>query len=807
MPTASPAHTKMSPAQSPAVRPGAATTTRGFSFTANISALVGTTALVFVPILLAFCGEVYLKRTHRPIEALITAEDGSPDIATSLAWSPGPDSRLLVGTQSGKTFTISPDGSVEAKVAVGDDEPVIRIHPTSVLEHYDLVLDRSALRLLTLYETRDRQSQRSSFPTPSRGLFATLWHIGGHNLYFATRVLLPKPAEQAFVAGSINVLAKQEMNRKEAGLVETDPVLDITRLISFRRPRGPTPDRLVVGDASGNVAIVDQDGRSGADSVTFVGRHSPGTRIIALSATTLAELDIPLIASAGADGSIKVWSPQAKSASNSGFGEEALAAFAPRQDWVKSAAVPLQSDVGSASLFASGDLSQFALSTAGTSITVRSTDPAKEAWVSDISASVGALVRFSKDDVIIANRGQAHLYTRLGQLKASFVQSGPISAAAFDNTGLHVAIVADDRIIRIYETVTGQPIKALPAGEALITSMAFDPSGTLVAAGLADGQVEIRNVGDSGSSLPFLAAPGSPISQLAFSTNGKRLLTIDAYGNFRSFSVRSLRPLVFLPNSRNSRAVLSSNGAFVAHWVSIQGAAPEIQIFETDTGTIVSRIRTALDTALAAARVSDDGNTVALTAGGNLEIWRKTAGPGIETALPPVAADGLTLSSLGAPLLVREPSGALHITTWSSEIPYRLRPVPLAVPAIQATLSGNGDEIIAACIDGLIRIIPAESTDPTQTLEISGHGDMVTHIALSPDNKYLASASIDGRVRITDLDWARWLGWLPLSWLPANRPLEPMKPQRLDGQFRPTDNQPPRTIPAGTVRQQPATAN
>ena len=54
-----------------------------------------------------------------------------------------------------------------------------------------------------------------------------------------------------------------------------------------------------------------------------------------------------------------------------------------------------------------------------------------------------------------------------------------------------------------------------------------------------------------------------------------------------------------------------------------------------------------------------------------------------------------------------------------------------------------------------------------ETIEISGHGAPLTAMALSPDGERLATASLDGRLRITNVAWARFVHGLPFAALPS----------------------------------------
>jgi hypothetical protein len=59
---------------------------------------------------------------------------------------------------------------------------------------------------------------------------------------------------------------------------------------------------------------------------------------------------------------------------------------------------------------------------------------------------------------------------------------------------------------------------------------------------------------------------------------------------------------------------------------------------------------------------------------------------------------------------------------------------------------------------------------PQIAATFSGHGAQFTHLAPSPDDGYLAAASLDGRVRIHNLSHARFLQTLPFADLPTGPP-------------------------------------
>ncbi|RDJ23363.1 hypothetical protein DWF00_22300 [Bosea caraganae] len=108
-----------------------------------------------------------------------------------------------------------------------------------------------------------------------------------------------------------------------------------------------------------------------------------------------------------------------------------------------------------------------------------------------------------------------------------------------------------------------------------------------------------------------------------------------------------------------------------------------------------------------------------------------------------------------------------------------------------AALSPRGNVFAIAGNDGAIHLVrlpddPMADPATAQTVALPGHGDVITHLAISADGSYLATAGLDGRLRITDLDKA-WLlaGW-PLAVSPTGPPIAEMTARPLDSPAAPS---------------------
>jgi WD40 repeat protein len=166
-------------------------------------------------------------------------------------------------------------------------------------------------------------------------------------------------------------------------------------------------------------------------------------------------------------------------------------------------------------------------------------------------------------------------------------------------------------------------------------------------------------------------------------------------------------------------------------------------------------------------------------ADGSVALWRDLNGGPVaklnlanaqrQAALP----ENLRLSADGNTLLVKDVAGTLYAIAAPAERASAFEPtqrfdLPLS-PALNAELAPDGKSIVTVDGSSIVRVyqLDARTRYTKQLAEIHGHGDVVHLMAMSPDGRYLATASLDGRLRLTNLDLAvRFAHW-PLYNLPA----------------------------------------
>jgi WD40 repeat protein len=293
------------------------------------------------------------------------------------------------------------------------------------------------------------------------------------------------------------------------------------------------------------------------------------------------------------------------------------------------------------------------------------------------------------------------------------------------------------------------------AGE--VTSVAFSSDGKLLAAGGADGAVQLWDAGGKSLRATVPTHPGGSV--VAFSPDGKLLASMGTRdGTVKLWDLAS-RPMALkrqFPGFRRrwTHIVFTPDGKTL-----IGGSDDDtIQLREIGSGRQTpSADRTIPILAAGPLALSADGSTLAVCAGGKdasrITLWniasrRVTRLP---VSLPPL---GLVQSVAFSPDGRRLVTGAGTPVLWDTATGRVLRTLPGHDGVILcAAFSPNGRILASGGIDGTIRLWDPASGQPLATLH--GHTSHVLSIAFSPRGETLASASGDGTTRLWDTDVRR----------------------------------------------------
>jgi WD40 repeat protein/tRNA A-37 threonylcarbamoyl transferase component Bud32 len=374
-----------------------------------------------------------------------------------------------------------------------------------------------------------------------------------------------------------------------------------------------------------------------------------------------------------------------------------------------------------------------------------------------------------------------------------------LTAVAFSPDGRRLAAAGRDGIVAIWDGNTLEMIGALEGRTERIvpwTSVAYSADGAWVAAGSSAGLVRVWDAATAQESFSALTPSQAGVSGLAFGgADGRFLAAATRQNTVQGWFTRSGMPAFTLRGHRRgvTAVAFSPDGQSLASasldwtvklWdldkrdeyltlrpgnegVTSVAFSPDgarlasstrdkvLKVWDVKTGEVVVRLRN-LPEAIQGLAFSPGGGRIA-SAGedGLVRVWESAGGRELLALLGhdgPVHAvafdrDGGRLASGGADGTIRvwEPSAARE----------KLRLGGRSGPVHAVAFSPDGSRIASAGEDGVARVWDAG--DGRELLALVGHDGPVHAVAFSPDGSRLATAGQDETVRVWDAADARLL--------------------------------------------------
>jgi predicted NACHT family NTPase len=285
-----------------------------------------------------------------------------------------------------------------------------------------------------------------------------------------------------------------------------------------------------------------------------------------------------------------------------------------------------------------------------------------------------------------------------GLIKTLTGHQDGVLALAFSPCGKFLATAGEDNTIRLWSIPDGIEIQAIAAHEGDVRAIAFDQDGDVFASGSWDKSVKIWRTSDC-STLAAASKHGAAVNCLAFSADGKLLYSGSDDGTIKVFSSPKgwLENTISLQIGDIKALAVSPGGMLAAGGVELQFLDPSGKLLK-DNDSYVYGVR--------AVAFSPDGKLLAAATGmeKRMEIWDVEK---LEEAGSIKDSDWLnclTFTPDGKQLV----TGGMAVKVW--------------------------DPVSGACL---------------KTFE--GHADEIYGVDVSPDGKFIASASNDKTVKIWEL--------------------------------------------------------
>ena len=306
---------------------------------------------------------------------------------------------------------------------------------------------------------------------------------------------------------------------------------------------------------------------------------------------------------------------------------------------------------------------------------------------------------------------------------------------AADPKGPYVATGTDDGTVVLTNLDTGATSPSLALGDpSPISSMAFSPDGSMVAAADLTGRLEVWRTQGVWSDVAHaeLAATtaDSTVECLSFSHDGRELATGDLAGRVTVWNSANLAQSVQLPGDGHS--VWSVAFSPTTDLLAVGDQAGDVSLW--DTATDQSALRSGTDP-IDALAVGKDGRWLAAgDSAGSTSLWqlpnrtvvRRLSGDGV-----PVEA--LAISPDQTRLLLGDADGvqALDMATMSRARTQEPDPWPMSDPqAFDSVAYTGADTVVTGDFDGGVARWDAGSSRPTWS-GVTSKGASVNAVAIS----------------------------------------------------------------------------
>jgi WD40 repeat protein len=325
-----------------------------------------------------------------------------------------------------------------------------------------------------------------------------------------------------------------------------------------------------------------------------------------------------------------------------------------------------------------------------------------------------------------------------------------VSSVAFSPSGGVLASASADGTVKLWQVANGQPAGDIQAHDLWVTCIAFSPNGQLLASSGEDGTVKLWRVSDGELTRTLNYSPDAPAFSVAFSSDGSRLAAGGGANYIRVWRVsdgtlqRTLTghtaqvvSVVFAPSS----PLLVSGGADSA-----------IRVWQADTGALL-RTLTGHTAQVASVAFSPNGSLLASGSGDStVRIWR-TADGGLQRTLAghDAGITSVAFSPNGSLLASASEDGVVKL--WRTVDGGLARTLTAHAGAVASVaFSPSGQLLATAGDDGTVKLWRVADAMLQRT--INAHAGYVACVAFSPDGSLLATAGEDGAVKLWRVvDW------------------------------------------------------
>ena len=337
------------------------------------------------------------------------------------------------------------------------------------------------------------------------------------------------------------------------------------------------------------------------------------------------------------------------------------------------------------------------------------------------------------------------------------LHSAAITSLAFDRSGRRLLSGSSDQSAIVWQVDSGLPDLDLPGHDTAVLAVASSPAADLVATGCADGSVHVFDLGQPERALSVLIGHAGPVTSLAFSADGTRIVSASADHSLRVWDTYEGEAIGELLG--HDAAVSACAAADSGHLFASASADGSLRLWDPERAGGQRRLEGHGDPIAALSRPSAGGLLASVAHDGELRVWNLAEGLTLASRMLPGRRPGaIALSSDGSLLALAEPAEAnrpgntLALWDTTDEVAWRRPPTRIAVGDSRIdtlVFAREGLQLAGGSIDGQVRV-----WDASRGEQIGGHhahGGAVQSLAFHPSEPWLASGGSDDQLVMYDL--------------------------------------------------------
>jgi WD40 repeat protein len=391
----------------------------------------------------------------------------------------------------------------------------------------------------------------------------------------------------------------------------------------------------------------------------------------------------------------------------------------------------------------------------------------------------------------------------IATLKDQFVGAfGPRTCLAFSFDGNHVGAGSIDKVVDLWDAVTGEHIASLRGHSALVTSISFDQEGSRIVSVSKDGTVKLWDI-PTGKELETLLGHEGGVTAVAMCPNGNCIVSGSEDKSVKLWNVHPEHDTIALPLHFGTK-VSSDASSIQLDEIRLLGPGPlnRLGIVDVGTGEVIKSPPGALSP-FDMVKSSLNGEWIVVAGYSAMEVWNAQTGKNIAAfdsgwfkkspGRKPVAItnDGRRIVAMGTDsrLVVFDAQtgekllflsgnaqkvdhfafsndsgriasvNAETLMMWDAQTGAQLFSQPtqagLRVRLLSLVFSADGARVACGSKSGAVKVWNAESGE--ELFSLQGHSDSVNSAKFSPDGRRLVSASSDGTLKVWDMNSGREL--------------------------------------------------